>query len=47
MDKPGYPIPGKARIYRTVTCEICGEGAAENKIRLQDGKKVCLDCYKP
>ncbi|NLM84919.1 MAG: formylmethanofuran dehydrogenase [Clostridiales bacterium] len=47
VDKPGYPIPGKARIYRTVTCEICGEGAAENKIRLQDGKKVCLDCYKP
>ena len=47
VEKPRYPVPDKARIYQTVTCELCGEGAAENKIRLQDGKKVCVDCFKP
>ena len=39
-------IPEKAKRFNTVICEVCGEGASENKIRLQEGKKVCLDCYK-
>lgn len=39
-------LPDKARKFNTVICEVCNEGASENKIRLQDGKKVCLDCYK-
>lgn len=38
-------IPEKARRFQTVVCQVCNEGAAENKIRLQEGKKVCLDCY--
>ncbi|MDR2097120.1 MAG: FmdE family protein [Spirochaetaceae bacterium] len=38
--------PGYARKFPSVTCEICGESAAESKIRLQEGKKVCLDCFK-
>ncbi|MGI6706663.1 MAG: FmdE family protein [Clostridia bacterium] len=41
-----YELPEKARIFQTVICEMCGEGAPEHKIRLQDGKKVCLDCFK-
>lgn len=27
-------------------CECCGEVAGVNGIRIQNGKKVCLDCYK-
>lgn len=27
-------------------CECCGEVAGVNWIRIQNGKKVCLDCYK-
>ena len=41
MDLPPY-----ARKFPSITCELCGESAAENKIRLQEGKKVCLDCFK-
>ena len=38
-------IPEKARIFTSVTCEVCHESAAEHKMRLQEGKKVCLDCF--
>ncbi len=41
---PGFDVPVKARIFNTVICEECGEGAPEHKIRIKDGKKVCLDC---
>ena len=41
-----YPLPEKARSLNTVICEICGEGAPETKMRLQDGKKVCLECFR-
>ncbi|NLT96333.1 MAG: formylmethanofuran dehydrogenase [Clostridia bacterium] len=47
IKKPSYPLPEKARIFSSVVCEECGEKAAEPMIRLKDGKKVCLDCYKP
>ena len=38
-------IPEKARIFVSEICEICGEKASEQFIRLQGGKKVCIDCY--
>lgn len=38
-------LPEKARLFNTIICEECGEGAAEHKIRIQNGKKVCLDCF--
>lgn len=44
--KPGFTVPEEARLFATVTCEICSEGAPEHKIRLEEGKKVCLDCFK-
>lgn len=43
---PHYAAPEEAHLFVTVQCEICGEGAPEHKMRLQEGKKVCLDCYK-
>lgn len=41
-----YKLPEKARSLNTVLCEICGEGAPETKMRLQNGKKVCLECFQ-
>lgn len=41
------PMPEKARIFKTLACEVCGEGVAEHMARLQDGKIVCLDCFRP
>lgn len=43
---PAYELPEEARIFKKVICESCGESAAENKIRLMEGTKVCLDCFK-
>lgn len=39
-------IPEPARIFTSVHCEGCGETTAEHMIRLQNGKKLCLDCYQ-
>lgn len=47
VGKPAFEPPENARHFATIYCEVCGEGAPEHKIRLQDGKKVCLDCFKP
>ncbi len=44
--KPAFSLPETARIFTSVVCESCGESASEHKIRLQDGKKVCLDCFQ-
>jgi len=44
--KPAFDIPETARIFTSIVCESCGESAAENKMRLQNGKKVCLDCFR-
>ncbi|CEH34371.1 Formylmethanofuran dehydrogenase, subunit E domain [Romboutsia lituseburensis] len=38
-------LPEKARIFLSEVCEICGEKSSEQFTRLQEGKKVCLDCY--
>lgn len=44
--KPHFSLPETARIFASVRCQSCGENTAENKMRLQDGKLVCLDCFK-
>ena len=38
-------LPPEAEIYRSITCERCGEKAAEPKVRIKDGKIVCIPCY--
>jgi formylmethanofuran dehydrogenase subunit E len=43
--RPAFELPEKARRFKTISCEICGEGAPEHKVRLNEGKKVCLDCF--
>lgn len=46
FSEPKFAVPEKARLFNTVICEICGEGAPEHKMRAQDGKLVCMDCFK-
>lgn len=43
---PNFTLPEKARIFDSIPCELCGEKATENKIRIMNSKKVCLDCFK-
>ncbi len=33
-----------AKLFDSYVCECCGEKAGANWIRIQDGKKLCLDC---
>ncbi len=42
--EPSFLPPERARLYASVVCERCGESAPEHKMRLEDGKKLCLDC---
>jgi formylmethanofuran dehydrogenase subunit E len=37
-------LPERARQFDSYVCENCGETAGANWIRVQDGKKLCLDC---
>ncbi len=39
-------IPGTARIFRSVRCAVCGETVAESRARVQEGKIVCIPCFK-
>lgn len=43
--EPFFEIPIKARLFTNIECEKCGEIAPEHKIRLYEGKKLCLDCF--
>ncbi len=43
--EPGFVLPEQARIFTTIICEECGEGTMEPKIRIKEGKRVCLDCF--
>ena len=38
------PLPEKAQIFDSYDCECCGERTGANWIRLQNGKKLCVDC---
>ena len=39
-------LPERARLFDSYVCECCGETTGANWIRIADGKKLCLDCYK-
>jgi formylmethanofuran dehydrogenase subunit E len=39
-------LPEEARIFESFYCECCGERTGANWIRIQDGKKLCIDCYQ-
>jgi formylmethanofuran dehydrogenase subunit E len=37
-------LPEYARIFASVTCAVCGEKVMEPRVRLQEGKPICLPC---
>lgn len=39
-------IPSKAKIFESIRCERCGEFSREDKIRFQEGSRLCLDCFE-
>jgi Formylmethanofuran dehydrogenase subunit E len=46
VKEPNCELPEIARLFSSIVCEECGEAAPEHKMRLQNGRKVCLDCFK-
>ena len=38
--------PEKARRFQALPCDGCGEVTAEHLLRLENGKKLCLDCFR-
>ena len=37
-------LPEEAKIFDSYVCECCGEQTGANWIRIENGKKLCLDC---
>jgi formylmethanofuran dehydrogenase subunit E len=46
FSEPKYELPERARLFKSLTCSVCGESAAEHKMHFQDGKAVCADCFQ-
>lgn len=46
VTEPSFEIPERARHFESRACEECGEMTPEHKMRLQEGKTVCPDCFK-
>ena len=40
----GYPIPNRARIFPSLSCESCGEPTMEPRLKVCDGKLLCPEC---
>ena len=40
------PIPKKARILESLTCEACGEKTMETRTRRFMGKTLCIPCFE-
>ena len=36
--------PSRARIFKSATCELCGEPVMEPRARIRDGKIACIPC---
>jgi len=37
-------VPAYARIFESVKCSVCGEDVMEPRVRMKDGKPVCIPC---
>ena len=40
------PPPRRARVFTTVVCARCGEGAMETRVRRLDGHDLCPPCFE-
>jgi formylmethanofuran dehydrogenase subunit E len=39
-------LPPEAEIYRSIRCQRCDEKVAEPKVRLREGKMLCIPCFE-
>ncbi len=39
-------LPPEAEIYRSIVCDNCGEKVAEPKVRIRDGRLLCIPCME-
>ncbi|NHI93055.1 MAG: formylmethanofuran dehydrogenase [Candidatus Lokiarchaeota archaeon] len=44
VEKINMTFPDEAHIFQTIICESCGEGVMETRIRVKDGRKLCISC---
>ncbi len=42
---PGSPVPKKARILASLTCESCGEPVMETRTRRFNDQVLCIPCF--
>ena len=40
-----YKVTKGKSCFNLVICEKCGEAVAENYIKVEDGKMICIDCW--
>ncbi|MCX5718142.1 MAG: FmdE family protein [Nitrospirae bacterium] len=40
------PLPDKAKIYPSIRCETCKEKTMEPRLRVKNGKTVCIPCFE-
>ena len=45
IDFVDMDTPDEARIFRSLRCAKCGELVAENRLRVENGKIVCIPCF--
>jgi formylmethanofuran dehydrogenase subunit E len=43
---PNHPVPKKARILSSLTCEICGEPVMETRTRRFNDQVLCIPCFE-
>lgn len=46
VDRPRDLQPRPAKILDTLTCAACGEPVMESRIRLFDGRTLCIPCFE-
>ncbi len=39
-------LPGEAQVYPSVKCGKCGEKTMEPRLRVKDGKMMCIPCFE-
>lgn len=44
IQKVNIRVPSYARVFANAKCALCGEDIMEPRVRLKDGKTVCLPC---
>lgn len=45
VKQTNFELPERAKLFNNIVCEKCKESTAESYIKIQNGKKVCPDCF--